>query len=125
MTKLFLIFFLLLLELESAAEIKNINFRITCYWGSHVNCKTGAALKNGVSAASDHKIIPYGRLVEIKFGTITRNFTIHDTGSAVKARTASRGKYPVLDLYFSNKSKAMKFLSTLPRNQIVKATFRK
>lgn len=57
----------------------------------------------GQTIAVDPSVIPYGSHVEVKHkdGTIGKYFA-HDTGSAVKAKTASKGRgnaLPVIDFY--------------------------
>lgn len=61
----------------------------------------------GTTVAVDGTTIPFGKWIEVKYadGTTKRMFT-HDTGSAVKKRTASKGrgnKQPVLDFYTASK----------------------
>lgn len=43
------------------------------------------------------------------------SFVVHDRGSAVDRRTASRGKYPVIDVYVNSRSKVRR-LGSKSRN---------
>ena len=54
----------------------------------------------GTTVAVDGTTIPFGKWIEVTYpdGTVEKLFT-HDTGSAVKKRTASGGKLPVLDRF--------------------------
>lgn len=96
---------------------KKIKVRLTAYWPgqdywtSRFKSSTGYTLKSGISCAVDPKIIPYGSRVVIN----GRQFKAIDTGSAVISKKASRGKYPVVDLFFASETKAMRELAKLPK----------
>jgi 3D (Asp-Asp-Asp) domain-containing protein len=96
---------------------KKIKVRVTAYWPgqdywtSRYKSSTGYTLKSGKSCAVDPKLIPYGSTVVVA----GREFRAIDTGSAVISRKASRGKYPVVDLFFASETKAMRELATLPK----------
>ena len=62
----------------------------------------------GVTIAVDPSLIPYGSAVQVVNsigqpvalgGNTSGIYYAHDTGSAVKAKTASKGKKPILDFY--------------------------
>jgi len=87
--------------------------RLTVYWanGSGTDndsaakrSSTGRQLAQGVSAAVDPLVIPYLSRLEIP-GIGIRFAT--DTGGAVKARTASAGRLPIIDIFFENKEEAL------------------
>lgn len=100
---------------------KKIKVRITAYWPgqdywtSRYKSSTGYTLKSGISCAVDPKIIPYGSKVVIN----GREFKAIDTGSAVVSKKASRGRYPIVDLFFNCERTAMRELAKLPRYAIV------
>lgn len=97
--------------------VKKMKVRITAYWPgqdywtSRYKSSTGYTLKSGISCAVDPRIIPYGSKVVIN----GRQFKAIDTGSAVISKKASRGKYPVVDLFFASETKAMRELAKLPK----------
>jgi 3D (Asp-Asp-Asp) domain-containing protein len=87
--------------------------RLTVYWsqGSGTDAdsaakrsSTGRQLAEGVSVAVDPNIIPYLSRIDIP-GVGTRFAT--DTGGAVKARTASGGRRPIIDVYYEKKEAAL------------------
>jgi len=93
--------------------------RLTVYWaqGSGTDkdsaakrSSTGRQLSQGISAAVDPSIIPYLSRLEIP-GVGTRFAT--DTGGAVKARVASSGRLPIIDIFFDKKDEALAFAKTL------------
>lgn len=104
---------------------KVLEVRLTVYWkeGSGTDgmtargqSATGISLVEG-HCAVDPKIIPYGS--EVHLPQIGKTLLCVDTGGDVKKRRASRGLYPVIDIYFVKKSEALQFASTHPL--IVKA----
>lgn len=98
---------------------KKMLVRLTVYWrhgrGSdhwtrHGKAATGRRLVNARSAAVDPRVIPYYSKLKIK--GLKNPVIAVDTGGAVKKRTASRrmGKdCPVVDIFFSNRSSALRF----------------
>jgi len=94
--------------------------RRTVYWAygsgtdsdsAALRSSTGRQLQQGTSAAVDPAIIPY--LSRIEFPDIGIRFAT-DTGGAVKARTASGGKTPVVDVFFLKKEDALAFANSTP-----------
>lgn len=95
--------------------------RITVYWakgsGSDHDTRkfksaSGEKLREGWSVAADPSIFPFGTVLNIK-GIGTRKVT--DTGTAVKEKKASGGKYPVIDLFFEDKNNALEFANNYPK----------
>ena len=94
--------------------------RVTYYWpgnGGQVGTitATGKRAVCGQSAAVDPKIIPYGSEIHIpKMGKVVKAV---DTGSAVKARTASKrlGRNDiVIDIFCKSKADAMRRIKNYP-----------
>lgn len=94
--------------------------RRTVYWAygpgtdidsANLKSSTGRKLQEGISAAVDPSIIPY--LSRIQFPDIGTRFAT-DTGGAVKARTASGGTTPIIDVFFLNKEDAIAFANSSP-----------
>lgn len=89
-----------------------IKHRLTVYypgqdkWTSRFQSASGKTLKNGISVATDLKTYDFDDKIFIE-GLGER--VVHDTGTAVKERTASRGKYPIIDIFFASKHEALKF----------------
>lgn len=95
--------------------------RITTYWPNedrytrHHKSATGERLHEG-SAAVDPRAIPYGSRILLADGALTAD----DTGRDVRNRKAARlsGRTPeekqalVVDLFFENKSRAMRWASS-------------
>lgn len=98
---------------------KKITVRVTAYWrfGGKTDKWTrrgqstsGAPLMDGVSAATDPKIIPFGSVIDLP--ELKKTLVSVDTGTDVKKRTASRRtgrNEPVIDIFFSQKSAADEF----------------
>jgi 3D (Asp-Asp-Asp) domain-containing protein len=106
---------------KNAVPKKEIKVRLTAYWarGSDTDSdtakrrsSTGATLKPNKSVAVDPKIIPYfSRLYIPNLG-----FRIaHDTGTAVIKKKASKGKYPVVDIFFMTEKEALRFVNNNPK----------
>jgi 3D (Asp-Asp-Asp) domain-containing protein len=79
------------------------------YWSKKGIGATGERLQAGVTVAADPRVLPYGTVIEIA-GIGKR--VVQDTGSHVVERLASRKRgvnYPVIDLYFENRSDALRF----------------
>jgi 3D (Asp-Asp-Asp) domain-containing protein len=79
------------------------------YWSKKGIGATGERLKAGVTVAADPRVLPYGTVIEIS--GIGRR-VVQDTGSHVVQRVASRKRgvnYPVIDLFFENRSAALRF----------------
>lgn len=100
---------------------KIITVRLTVYWAkgggtdyysSKKKSSTGYTLKQGESIAVDPKIIPYKKEVIIPNIGVVKAV---DTGSAVKAKKASNGKLPVIDVFFEHKKDAMRFANNYPK----------
>lgn len=100
---------------------KIMTVRLTVYWAkggdtdyysSKKKSSTGYTLKQGESIAVDPKIIPYKKEVIIPNIGIVKAV---DTGSAVKAKTASNGKLPVIDVFFEHKKDAITFANRYPK----------
>lgn len=100
---------------------KQIKVRLTAYWAKGSNTdsdtakrrsSTGATLKPNKSVAVDPKIIPYfSRLYIPNLGYRIA----HDTGTAVIKKKASKGKYPVVDIFFMTEKEAMRFVNSNPK----------
>lgn len=98
---------------------KVLKARITAYWAypkqdpwtAKYQSSTGKKLVSGKSCAVDPKIIRYGSKVRIKGKT----YIAKDTGTAVVARKASKGKLPVVDLFFSTQGQAISELGKIGR----------
>jgi len=84
----------------------------TDYWSSKKKSSTGYTLKQGESIAVDPRIIPYKKEVIIPNVGVVKAV---DTGSAVKAKTASNGKLPVIDVFFEHKKDAILFANRYPK----------
>ena len=100
---------------------KEIKVRLTAYWarGSDTDSwsakrqsSTGATLKPNKSVAVDPKIIPY--FSKLYIPNLGFRFA-HDTGTAVIKKKASKGKYPVVDIFFMTEKEAMRFVNTNPK----------
>lgn len=114
---------MLLFPFSLQAAPKEIKVRVTVYYTGKVDA-LGGRLVSGVTAASDLRSIPMGATVTLSHGSV-RKFVVRDTGPAVKSRKASKGKFPIVDVYFKNRKQAMNYLKTLPKNQIVTARWKK
>ena len=78
----------------------------TDYDSAALRSSTGRRLEEGISVAVDPSFIPY--LSRIEFPDIGTRYAT-DTGGAVKARTASGGTAPIIDVFFFNKNDALAF----------------
>ena len=94
---------------------KGIKVRLTTYhrnedyWTRRLRSSSGYTLKEGISVACDPKIFDYGTKIMIE-GVGVRQ--VHDTGTAVVAKKASKGKLPVVDVFFLKESSAEKFANS-------------
>jgi len=100
---------------------KEIKVRLTAYWakGSDTDSdtarrksSTGATLKPNRSVAVDPRIIPY--FSKLYIPNLGFRFA-HDTGTDVKNRKASGGKYPIIDIFFMTEKEAMRFVNSNPK----------
>ena len=100
---------------------KEIKVRLTAYWakGSGTDSwsakrqsSTGATLKPNKSVAVDPRIIPY--FSKLYIPNLGFRFA-HDTGTAVIKKKASKGKYPVVDIFFMTEKEAMRFVNNNPK----------
>ena len=100
---------------------KEIKVRLTAYWakGSDTDSwsakrqsSTGATLKPNKSVAVDPRIIPY--FSKLYIPNLGFRFA-HDTGTAVINKKASKGKYPVIDIFFMTEKEAMRFVNNNPK----------
>jgi len=98
-----------------------LTVRLTVYWarGSGTDrysakkkSSTGYTLKQGESIAVDPRIIPYTKEVIIPNIGLVKAV---DTGTAVKEKRASRGKLPVIDVFFEHKRDAILFANRYPK----------
>lgn len=98
-----------------------LTVRLTVYWArggdtdsdsSKLRSSTGYTLKQGDSIAVDPKIIPYQKEVIIPNVGLVRAV---DTGTAVCRKTASNGKLPVIDVFFTHKKDAIAFANAYPK----------
>jgi len=105
-----------MIEMQPKKPTKKIKVRLTAYWvgqdpdTSRFKSSTGYTLKSGRTCAVDPKIIPYGSTVVID----GKEFKAIDTGTAVIAKKASRGKLPVVDLFYKTERQAMVALNNMP-----------
>lgn len=97
--------------------------RLTAYWakgpGTDVDSaalksSTGRQLAEGISCAVDPSVIPYGSTVDIP-GVGTRLAV--DTGGAVKGKTASGGRLPIIDVFFNTAQSA--YAANVDRDTVV------
>jgi 3D (Asp-Asp-Asp) domain-containing protein len=102
-------------------NFKVMTVRLTVYWAkggdtdyysSKKRSSTGYTLKQGESIAVDPRIIPYRKEVIIPNIGLVKAV---DTGSAVRAKTASNGKLPVIDVFFEHKKDAITFANRYPK----------
>lgn len=100
---------------------KVMTVRLTVYWAkggntdrnsARMKSSTGYTLKQGESIAVDPRIIPYAREVIIPNVGLVKAV---DTGTAVKEKRASRGKLPVIDVFFTHKKDAILFANRYPK----------
>ena len=100
---------------------KQIKVRLTAYWAKGSNTdswsakrqsSTGATLKPNKSVAVDPRIIPY--FSKLYIPNLGFRFA-HDTGTAVVKKKASKGKYPVVDIFFMTEKEAMRFVNNNPK----------
>ena len=97
---------------KQAKKPRAVKHRLTVYypvedqWTSKCQSSSGHTLKNGVSIATDQKLYDYGDKVFID-GVGER--VVHDTGTAVRERRASGGRYPIIDVFFKSKTEAIRF----------------
>ncbi len=94
-------------------EDGTLNVRSTYYYAGESNSdpdtdalrsSTGTPLRPATAtqvgvAAVDPRVIPYGSLITIQTASGPRYYVAADTGGAVKNRTASQGRAPVIDFY--------------------------
>jgi len=102
-------------------SFKVMTVRLTVYWArggdtdyysSKKKSSTGYTLKQGESIAVDPRIIPYRKEVIIPNIGLVKAV---DTGTAVRQKTASNGKLPVIDVFFEHKKDAMLFANRYPK----------
>lgn len=100
---------------------KIMTVRLTVYWArggdtdyysSKKKSSTGYTLKQGESIAVDPRIIPYRKEVIIPNIGLVKAV---DTGTAVRQKTASNGKLPVIDVFFEHKKDAITFANRYPK----------
>lgn len=110
-----------LIPKSDSGEYKVLTVRLTVYWARgggtdadsrRMKSSTGYTLKQGDSVAVDPKIIPYESEVIIPNVGLVKAV---DTGTAVKAKVASGGKLPVIDVFFVNKKDAINFANNNPK----------
>ncbi len=102
-------------------SFKILTVRLTVYWAkggdtdyysSKKRSSSGYTLKQGESIAVDPRIIPYTKEVIIPNVGLVKAV---DTGSAVRAKKASNGKLPVIDVFFEHKKDAIAFANRYPK----------
>ena len=107
--------------IKNAVPKKEIKVRLTAYWakGSGTDSwsakrqsSTGATLKPNKSVAVDPKVIPY--FSKLYIPNLGFRYA-HDTGTAVIKKKASKGKYPVVDIFFMTEKEAMRFVNSNPK----------
>jgi 3D (Asp-Asp-Asp) domain-containing protein len=97
--------------------VKTVRVRLTFYsgemdqWGDRVAWQKVARASRGRTVAADPKIFPYGTCIEIPgFG----RRRVEDTGSAVKAKVASRGSAPIIDVYVGCEKEVWRLAAKTP-----------
>ena len=107
--------------IKNAVPKKEIKVRLTAYWAKGSNTdswsakrqsSTGATLKPNKSVAVDPKVIPY--FSKLYIPNLGFRYA-HDTGTAVIKKKASKGKYPVVDIFFMTEKEAMRFVNSNPK----------
>ena len=107
--------------IKNAVPKKEIKVRLTAYWAKGSNTdswsakrqsSTGATLKPNKSVAVDPRIIPY--FSKLYIPNLGFRYA-HDTGTAVIKKKASKGKYPVVDIFFMTEKEAMRFVNSNPK----------
>ena len=107
--------------IKNAVPKKEIKVRLTAYWAKGSNTdswsakrqsSTGATLKPNKSVAVDPRIIPY--FSKLYIPNLGFRYA-HDTGTAVIKKKASKGKYPVVDIFFMTEKEAMRFVNNNPK----------
>jgi len=88
------------------------NARVTYYWVHHNTTSTGVKPKSGRTIAVDPKIIPYKSKVHIP--EMGKTYVAENTGPAVVAKTASKGKTIVVDIYCRTKAEADALIKKYP-----------
>lgn len=96
---------------------RKMRVRLTFYsgqddqWGSKVAWRAVPKAERGRTVAADPSILPYGTWLHIPgFGKMR----VEDTGTAVKARTASGGQVPVIDVYVGSESEVSRLSNATP-----------
>ena len=113
-------------NISEAVQPKEFIARVTYYWPggggqSGKKTSTGNIARSNKTMAVDPKIIPYGSKITIP--KMNKVFVAHDTGSAIKKRTASKklGKNNiVVDVFCENSKEAMCKIKTYPMFMTIK-----
>lgn len=96
-------------------QAKPVKVRLTTYhrnedyWTRRLKSASGYTLKEGISVAGDPKIFPYGTKIYIEGVGIRK---VHDTGTAVISKKASKGKLPIVDIFFMREACAEDFANS-------------
>jgi 3D (Asp-Asp-Asp) domain-containing protein len=108
--KAILLALLLLMPLQAREMMARVTYYVDHQTALGVKPKEGVT----IAAASD---IPMGTKIHIpqlKEINGTGVFIKQDVGPAVEKRTASRGKYPIIDVYVSSKDKIKTYSKKYP-----------
>lgn len=113
-------------HISEATQTKVFIARVTYYWPggggqSGKKTATGNIARSNKTMAVDPKIITYGSKITIP--KMNKVFVAHDTGSAIKKRTASKklGKNNiVVDVFCENRKEAMYKIKTYPMFMTIK-----
>lgn len=96
---------------------KKVRVRLTFYsgqddqWGSRVAWDKVVQARLGRTVAADPTLFPYGTWIHIPgFG----KRRVEDTGTAVKARTASASGEPVIDVYVGSEAEVARLAACMP-----------
>lgn len=96
-------------------QAKPVKVRLTTYhrnedyWTRQLKSASGTRLREGISVAGDPKIFPYGTKIYIEGVGIRK---VHDTGTAVISKKASKGKLPIVDIFFMREACAEDFANS-------------
>jgi 3D (Asp-Asp-Asp) domain-containing protein len=100
-----------------ASDLKRVRVRLTFYsgkddqWGSRVAWQKVDQARLGRTVAADPTLFPYGTWIHIPgFG----KRRVEDTGTAVKARTASASGEPVIDVYVGSETEVARLGACMP-----------
>jgi 3D (Asp-Asp-Asp) domain-containing protein len=80
-----------------------VKVRLTVYWG-HTKTASGQKPVHMKTCAAE-KRFKFGTKITIP--SLGMELTVNNRGPAVEKRVASRGKYPVIDVFFNSRQQAL------------------